>query len=104
VLKKLACYLCASNGTPMDDLIYCNVCCEPYHIYCIEDYERPKLNTNRLDWICPACKFCDLCGKQNDLLHCNMCENAYHANCFRKLNYPKKATRKQQLWVSEIEC
>lgn len=48
-------------------MLYCNICCEPYHIYCLEDYERPKDNTHLLNWICPACKFCELCGAQNDV-------------------------------------
>ncbi len=99
ICVKSACYICGSIGQEANALLYCNVCCEPFHSYCLEDFERPKPNTHVLNWICPACKFCEICGQQNDLLHCNSCENCYHANCFKKLNYPKKPTKNNDIWV-----
>ena len=120
---KSACYLCGSIGVDTDQLLYCNVCCEPFHAYCIEDYERPKETTHKLNWICPTCKFCEICGLQNEvftkktktffhfyyfweilkLLHCARCENCYHSSCFKKTNYPKKPTKKSHLWVNNGE-
>ena len=54
---------------PLFDLlqmVYCSVCCEPFHRFCLEDAQRP-LKDSKENWACPRCLFCHVCGKQNNV-------------------------------------
>lgn len=47
-------------------LIYCNVCCEPFHPFCLEDEERPGENDLE-NWCCRRCQFCHVCGQPDNV-------------------------------------
>lgn len=44
--------------------VYCQVCCEPFHKFCLEESERP-LQDQLENWCCRRCKFCHVCGRQH---------------------------------------
>ncbi|CAL9705937.1 unnamed protein product [Knipowitschia caucasica] len=93
-----ACFLCASKG--QHEMLYCQVCCEPFHQFCLDPSERPS-SDNKENWCCRRCKFCHVCGRKNKhvkpLLECERCQNCYHASCLGP-NYPKQ-NKKRKSWV-----
>lgn len=93
-----ACFLCASKG--QHEMLHCQVCCEPFHQFCLDPSERPS-NDNKENWCCRRCKFCHVCGRKNKhskpLLECERCQNCYHASCLGP-NYPKQ-NKKRKSWV-----
>ncbi|XP_019741798.1 histone-lysine N-methyltransferase 2A isoform X3 [Hippocampus comes] len=92
------CLLCASKG--QHEMLNCQVCCEPFHWFCLEEAERPSVE-NKENWCCRHCKFCRVCGRKNKqskpLLECERCQNCYHASCLGP-NYPKQ-NKKRKAWV-----
>ncbi|CAL1545437.1 unnamed protein product, partial [Lymnaea stagnalis] len=111
---RTLCYLCGSAGK--QELIFCIVCCQPYHNFCLEEDERPDnsegeegeeasgedthqhgTNNSTLTWCCRRCQFCHVCGQQNGLLKCHRCKDTYHPECLGP-NYPTRPSRKN-IWV-----
>ncbi|XP_041648358.1 histone-lysine N-methyltransferase 2B isoform X2 [Cheilinus undulatus] len=105
VMPPYVCFLCASKG--QHEMLYCQVCCEPFHKFCLEPAERPS-EENKENWCCRRCKFCHVCGRKNKqskpLLECERCQNCYHTSCLGP-NYPKQ-NKKRKAWVcmSCIRC
>ncbi|XP_070548619.1 histone-lysine N-methyltransferase 2A-like isoform X1 [Ptychodera flava] len=95
LVTRTVCFLCASTGK--HELVYCNVCCEPFHEFCLEDDEKP-LEGHADTWCCRRCKFCQVCGRQQNLLQCDKCHNTYHAECLGP-NYPTKPTKRKKVWI-----
>lgn len=60
-------------------VVYCAVCCEPFHDFCLEEAERPAPNAS--EWVCRNCRFCYVCGKLDELLACDLCQKTYHPAC-----------------------
>ncbi|XP_043114866.1 LOW QUALITY PROTEIN: histone-lysine N-methyltransferase 2B [Puntigrus tetrazona] len=98
LVPQYVCLLCASKG--QHEMLYCQVCCEPFHRFCLDPSERP-LEENKENWCCRRCKFCRVCGRKNNeskpLLECERCQNCYHPACLGP-NYPKPNKRKKP-WV-----
>ncbi|XP_072547712.1 histone-lysine N-methyltransferase 2A isoform X2 [Salminus brasiliensis] len=98
LIRQSVCLLCASRG--QHEMLYCQVCCEPFHPFCLEPSERP-LEENKENWCCRRCRFCRVCGRKNKplkpLLECERCQNCYHPACLGP-NYPKPNKRKRS-WV-----
>ncbi|CAN2388034.1 histone methyltransferase activity (H3-K4 specific) [Pristimantis euphronides] len=100
------CLLCASRGH--HQFLYCQVCCEPFHTFCLEESERP-LPEQEDSWCCQRCKFCNVCGRKGKakkpLLECELCRTNYHINCLGP-NYPVKPPRSRKGWLcsSCIRC
>ncbi|XP_078282892.1 histone-lysine N-methyltransferase 2A isoform X2 [Rhinoraja longicauda] len=98
ITPRVVCFLCASSGHV--EFIYCQVCCEPFHLFCLEESERP-LEEQWENWCCRRCKFCHVCCRQNKsskLLECGKCRNSYHPECLGP-NYPTKPTKKKKVWI-----
>ncbi|XP_069750876.1 histone-lysine N-methyltransferase 2A isoform X4 [Narcine bancroftii] len=99
ITPRVVCFLCASSGHV--EFIYCQVCCEPFHLFCLEENERP-LEEQWENWCCRRCKFCHVCCRQNksskQLLECGKCRNSYHPECLGP-NYPTKPTKKKKVWI-----
>ncbi|XP_066495898.1 histone-lysine N-methyltransferase 2A [Tiliqua scincoides] len=99
ITPRVVCFLCASSGHV--EFVYCQVCCEPFHKFCLEENERP-LEDQLENWCCRHCKFCHVCGRQHQaakqLLECNKCRNSYHPECLGP-NYPTKPTKKKKVWI-----
>ncbi|XP_030604889.1 histone-lysine N-methyltransferase 2B isoform X2 [Archocentrus centrarchus] len=97
-MPPYVCFLCASKG--QHEMLYCQVCCEPFHKFCLEPAERPS-EENKENWCCRRCKFCHVCGRKNrlskPLLECERCQNCYHASCLGP-NFPKQ-NKKRKAWV-----
>ncbi|XP_029920057.1 histone-lysine N-methyltransferase 2B isoform X2 [Myripristis murdjan] len=83
------CLLCASKG--QHEMIYCQICCEPFHSFCLLPEERPQ-EENKENWCCRRCKFCHVCGRKSKstkpVLQCRRCQNCYHPSCLGP-TYPK---------------
>ncbi|XP_061672689.1 histone-lysine N-methyltransferase 2B isoform X2 [Syngnathoides biaculeatus] len=83
------CLLCASKGR--QEMIYCQICCEPFHSFCLSAEERP-LGENKENWSCRRCKFCHVCGRRSKVskpvLQCKRCQTSYHPSCLGP-TYPK---------------
>uniref|UniRef100_A0A6P8ST43 [histone H3]-lysine(4) N-methyltransferase n=1 Tax=Geotrypetes seraphini TaxID=260995 RepID=A0A6P8ST43_GEOSA len=105
VMTPLVCLLCASKG--LHEMIYCQVCCEPFHMFCLEEYERPL--PEQVNWCCRRCKFCHVCGRKSKaskrLLECERCRNSYHLACLGP-NYTTSPFQKKKGWVCStcIRC
>ncbi|KAM4702961.1 LOW QUALITY PROTEIN: histone-lysine N-methyltransferase 2A [Rhinophrynus dorsalis] len=99
ITPRVVCFLCASSGHV--EFVYCQVCCEPFHRFCLEERERPSEDQLE-NWCCRHCKFCHVCGRQQQatkqLLECNKCRNSYHPECLGP-NYPTKPTKKKRVWI-----
>ncbi|XP_053546144.1 histone-lysine N-methyltransferase 2B isoform X2 [Bombina bombina] len=106
VSPELMCLLCASRGH--HELLYCQVCCEPFHSFCLEESERP-LPEQEDAWCCRRCKFCYVCGRKGKtkkpLLECELCQTNYHVNCLGP-NYPVKPPCSKDGWICSacIRC
>ncbi|XP_035849024.1 histone-lysine N-methyltransferase 2A isoform X1 [Sander lucioperca] len=83
------CLLCASKGR--HEMIFCQICCEPFHSFCLSPEERPQ-KENRENWCCRRCKFCHVCGRRSKstkpVLQCRRCQTSYHPSCLGP-TYPK---------------
>ncbi|XP_034972975.2 histone-lysine N-methyltransferase 2B isoform X3 [Zootoca vivipara] len=106
VTTQVVCLLCASKG--FHQLVFCQVCCDPFHTFCLEEDEQP-LPEQEESWCCRRCKFCHVCGRKNkaskQLLECERCRNCYHLACLGP-NYPTKPFRKRKGWICStcIRC
>uniref|UniRef100_A0ABM5ESI1 [histone H3]-lysine(4) N-methyltransferase n=1 Tax=Pogona vitticeps TaxID=103695 RepID=A0ABM5ESI1_9SAUR len=106
VTTQVVCLLCASKG--FHQLVFCQVCCDPFHVFCLEEDEQP-LPEQEESWCCRRCKFCHVCGRKNkaskQLLECERCRNCYHLACLGP-NYPTKPFRKRRGWICSacIRC
>ncbi|XP_063168426.1 histone-lysine N-methyltransferase 2B isoform X1 [Candoia aspera] len=106
VTTQVVCLLCASKG--FHQLVYCQVCCDPFHVFCLEEDEQP-LPEQEESWCCRRCKFCYVCDRKNkaskQLLECERCRNCYHLACLGP-NYPTKPFRKRKGWICSacIRC
>ncbi|KAM5132236.1 LOW QUALITY PROTEIN: histone-lysine N-methyltransferase 2B [Mantella aurantiaca] len=100
------CLLCASRGH--HQFLFCQVCCEPFHTFCLEESERP-LPEQEDNWCCQRCKFCNVCGHKGKakkpLLECELCQTNYHVYCLGP-NYPVKPPRSRKGWMcsSCVRC
>ncbi|KAF7662794.1 hypothetical protein LDENG_00226930 [Lucifuga dentata] len=83
------CLLCASKGH--HEMIYCQICCEPFHSFCLSPEECPQ-EENKENWCCRRCKFCHVCGRKSKsskpVLQCRRCHTSYHPSCLGP-TYPK---------------
>ncbi|XP_074837483.1 histone-lysine N-methyltransferase 2B [Carettochelys insculpta] len=106
VTAQLMCLLCASKG--LHELVFCQVCCDPFHVFCLEEDEQPQREQEE-NWCCRRCKFCHVCGRKNKvskpLLECERCRNCYHPACLGP-NYPSKPGRQKKGWICStcIRC
>lgn len=82
------------------ELIYCNNCCEAYHSTCLNEYERPQINSSSKLWLCPNCNVCTICGLlthdhilsrmtnefnlSSQLISCYDCKKTFHMKCIKK--------------------
>ncbi|XP_065143963.1 histone-lysine N-methyltransferase 2B [Paramisgurnus dabryanus] len=89
IMPQSVCLLCASKGE--HDMIFCQMCCEPFHPFCLPPDDRPK-EENKENWCCRRCKFCHVCGRKSrqakPVLQCKRCMNCYHPACLGP-TYPK---------------
>uniref|UniRef100_A0A3Q3J4C7 Histone-lysine N-methyltransferase n=1 Tax=Monopterus albus TaxID=43700 RepID=A0A3Q3J4C7_MONAL len=99
VTPRVLCFLCASSGNV--EFVFCQVCCEPFHLFCLGESERP-LQEQFENWCCRRCRFCQACGRQHQktkqLLECDKCHNSYHPECLGP-NHPTRPTKKKRVWV-----
>nr|XP_046244986.1 histone-lysine N-methyltransferase 2A isoform X2 [Scatophagus argus] len=100
VTPRVLCFLCASSGNV--EFVFCQVCCEPFHLFCLGESERP-LQEQFENWCCRRCRFCQACGRQHQktkqqLLECDKCRNSYHPECLDP-NHPTRPTKKKRVWV-----
>ncbi|XP_055949307.1 uncharacterized protein LOC129983733 [Argiope bruennichi] len=89
------CYLCGSAGE--EKLIFCVLCCEPYHTFCLPEDDVPH-EENLENWCCKRCQCCAVCGLKQNLLKCRKCQCTYHAECLTP-HYPTKPSRKKRIWM-----
>ncbi|XP_016128082.1 histone-lysine N-methyltransferase 2A isoform X1 [Sinocyclocheilus grahami] len=99
VTPQVVCFLCASSGNV--EFVFCQVCCEPFHLFCLGETERPH-EEQWENWCCRRCRFCHVCGlqyqKTKQLLECDKCRNSYHPECLGP-NHPTRPTKKKRVWI-----
>uniref|UniRef100_A0A8C8H0E0 Histone-lysine N-methyltransferase n=1 Tax=Oncorhynchus tshawytscha TaxID=74940 RepID=A0A8C8H0E0_ONCTS len=99
ITPRVVCFLCASSGNV--EFVFCQVCCEPFHLFCLGETERP-LEEQWENWCCRRCRFCHTCGLQHQktkqLLECEKCRNSYHPECLGP-NHPTRPTKKKRVWI-----
>ncbi|XP_067282506.1 histone-lysine N-methyltransferase 2B [Pseudorasbora parva] len=98
IMPQSVCLLCASKG--QHDMIYCQMCCEPFHRFCLSPDDRPK-EENKENWCCRRCKFCHVCGRKSKqakpVLQCKRCMYCYHPSCLGP-TYPK-SVKMNTSWI-----
>ncbi|XP_049323140.1 histone-lysine N-methyltransferase 2A [Astyanax mexicanus] len=98
ITPRVVCFLCASSGNV--EFVFCQVCCEPFHLFCLGETERPH-NEEWENWCCRRCRFCHVCGRQHQktkqLLECDKCRNSFHPECLGP-NHPSRPTKKR-IWI-----
>ncbi|XP_035389803.1 histone-lysine N-methyltransferase 2A isoform X2 [Electrophorus electricus] len=97
ITPRVVCFLCASSGNV--EFVFCQVCCEPFHLFCLGETERPH-DEEWENWCCRRCRFCHTCGRQRQktkLLECDKCRNSFHPECLAP-NHPTRPTKKR-IWV-----
>lgn len=69
-------------ASPPLQFVYCQVCCEPFHKFCLEESERPQEDQLE-NWCCRRCKFCHVCGRQHQATKVppNHWETQQHSHC-----------------------
>ncbi|XP_056613251.1 histone-lysine N-methyltransferase 2A [Triplophysa dalaica] len=99
ITPRVVCFLCASSGNT--EFIFCQVCCEPFHLFCLGETERPH-EEQWENWCCRRCRFCHVCGlkyqKTKQLLECDKCRNSFHPECLGP-NHPTRPTKKKRVWI-----
>ncbi|KAI1893780.1 hypothetical protein AGOR_G00127190 [Albula goreensis] len=102
VARRTLCLLCASSGNV--EFVFCQVCCEPFHLFCLGEAERP-LQKQHENWCCRRCRFCQACGQQDrkskhqqQLLECQKCGNSYHTECLGP-KHPHRPSKKNRVWI-----
>ncbi|XP_031440103.1 histone-lysine N-methyltransferase 2A isoform X3 [Clupea harengus] len=99
ITPRMLCFLCASSGNV--EFVFCQVCCEPFHLFCLGESERP-LEDQLENWCCRRCRFCHICGHPHQntkqLLECDKCRNSYHPECLGP-NHPTRPTKKKRVWI-----
>ncbi|MGH0138955.1 UNVERIFIED_CONTAM: hypothetical protein FKN15_036809 [Acipenser sinensis] len=88
ITPRVVCLLCASSGHV--EFVYCQVCCEPFHLFCLEESERP-LEEQWENWCCRRCKFCHVCGRQHQatkFVYCQVCCEPFHLFCLEESERP----------------
>ncbi|XP_052472822.1 histone-lysine N-methyltransferase 2A isoform X3 [Carassius gibelio] len=99
ITPRVVCFLCASSGNV--EFVFCQVCCEPFHLFCLGETERPH-EEQWENWCCRRCRFCHVCGRQyqktKQLLECDKCRNSYHPECLGP-NHPTRPTKKKRVWI-----
>ncbi|XP_059389089.1 histone-lysine N-methyltransferase 2A-like isoform X2 [Carassius carassius] len=98
ITPRVVCFLCASSGNV--EFVFCQVCCEPFHLFCLGETERPH-EEQWENWCCRRCRFCHVCGRQyqkTKLLECDKCRNSYHPECLGP-NHPTRPTKKKRVWI-----
>ncbi|KAI5087313.1 histone-lysine N-methyltransferase 2B isoform X3 [Silurus meridionalis] len=87
ITAECVCLLCASKGH--HNMIFCQMCCEPFHRFCLPADDRPP-KENKQNWCCRRCKFCHVCGSKSKqpVLQCRRCFYCYHPSCLGPM-YPK---------------
>ncbi|KAL4647514.1 histone-lysine N-methyltransferase MLL-like [Arapaima gigas] len=95
---QFLCFLCASAGKV--EFVFCQVCCEPFHLFCLEEMERPQQEQLK-NWCCRLCRTCSLCHRQHLnprlLLECAKCGNHYHPECLEP-HHPT-TLNKTKIWI-----
>ncbi|XP_066519090.1 histone-lysine N-methyltransferase 2A isoform X2 [Hoplias malabaricus] len=97
ITPRVVCFLCASSGNV--EFVFCQVCCEPFHLFCLGEMERPH-NEEWENWCCRWCRFCHVCGRRHQktkLLECDKCRNSFHPECLGP-NHPTRPTKKR-IWI-----
>nr|XP_055052439.1 histone-lysine N-methyltransferase 2A isoform X1 [Misgurnus anguillicaudatus] len=99
ITPRVVCFLCASSGNV--EFVFCQVCCEPFHLFCLGETERPH-EEQWENWCCRRCRFCHVCGrkyqKTKQLLECDKCRNSFHPECLGP-NHPTRPTKKKRVWI-----
>lgn len=79
------CFLCGSAGK--ESMIFCSLCCESYHRFCLDQTKTTILSLNRsnwkqYNWICPKCVICDKCNQMDrQKTTCQKCLKNFHPEC-----------------------
>lgn len=78
------CFLCGSAGK--ESIIFCSLCCESYHRFCLKEAKSTLLNLHRnckqYCWICPKCVSCDKCNQMDrQKVMCQKCLKSFHSEC-----------------------
>ena len=91
------------------DLIYCNGCCQAYHMACLNESECPQLCPTPESWLCPNCIVCHICGlsKNSQLISCSDCKRYFHVKCIKQSKDEQQNLKiRNQIWFcpSCIKC
>ncbi|XP_078740476.1 histone-lysine N-methyltransferase 2A-like [Lampetra fluviatilis] len=111
------CLLCASIG--LQPLLYCQVCCEAFHPFCLHESQRPpagalqqqqqqqhqqQQHQQEHSWCCQLCRYCQACGLPGQLLECSTCRASFHTECLGPQHPSKPSRRNVWLCARCVRC
>eukprot|EP00117_Sycon_ciliatum_P019900 scpid31430/ scgid17891/ Histone-lysine N-methyltransferase MLL; ALL-1; CXXC-type zinc finger protein 7; Lysine N-methyltransferase 2A; Trithorax-like protein; Zinc finger protein HRX; MLL cleavage product N320; N-terminal cleavage product of 320 kDa; MLL cleavage product C180; C-terminal cleavage product of 180 kDa len=127
-LTEPMCYLCGtgrtgstavdcgnSTGTMMDELRFCEACCEPMHSFCFvaalgdAHVELPDLrpwSDASVPFFCSRCRTCVVCSRAasasstGTLLDCSRCRRLHHPTCLPPQHPTKPCRRNDDNWFT----
>ena len=98
-------------------MLWCTVCCEPYHSFCLQAEDLPLKQNSSVpeehnDWICRRCALCKICGQPGESLNnlneneserkrlkCRQCRCVFHSDCLQP-SQQKLIDSQGDNWVS----
>ncbi|KAM0943647.1 putative [histone H3]-lysine(4) N-trimethyltransferase chromatin regulator PHD family [Dioscorea sansibarensis] len=85
---NIVCHMCFSgenDGSEKAAKIFpCKVCNRMYHTSCLKAWAAHRDLFHWSSWVCPFCRFCEVCHRVGDpkkLMYCKRCDGAYHCYC-----------------------
>jgi hypothetical protein len=104
VPAQAVCCLCGSAG--VDEMLFCSVCAEPSHPFCLDPTELPQSSEDEKTWVCHRCAACEICGESTDAaddaetqLRCSACCKMFHVDCLE----PEQRREDEVPWVIQNE-
>lgn len=73
-------FSCSPFVSLFHQMIFCQICCEPFHSFCLSPEERP-MKENKENWCCRRCKFCHVCGRRSKSTKVCNPKNKYFPKC-----------------------
>ncbi|KAH7675378.1 Histone-lysine N-methyltransferase protein [Dioscorea alata] len=85
---NILCHMCFSGENDGSEkaakMLPCKLCNRMYHSSCLKAWAAHRDLFHWSSWVCPFCRFCEVCHRVGDpkkLMYCKRCDGAYHCYC-----------------------
>ncbi|XP_039130643.1 uncharacterized protein LOC120267030 isoform X2 [Dioscorea cayenensis subsp. rotundata] len=88
LIPNILCHMCFSGENDGSEkaakMLPCKLCNRMYHSSCLKAWAAHRDLFHWSSWVCPFCRFCEVCHRVGDpkkLMYCKRCDGAYHCYC-----------------------